>query len=58
MAQLIREWVMLCEQCIKETRNDRSLTHPPLQNPKEHIIAPKDAMQIDLVPELPPTGGF
>ena len=24
----------------------------------EHITAPKDAMQIDLVPELPPSGGF
>ena len=33
MVQLIREWVMSCEQCIRESRNDRSLTRPPLQNP-------------------------
>ena len=58
MAQLFREWVMSCEQCIRESRIHRSFTHPPLQNPNEHITAPKDAMQIDLVAELPPTGGY
>ena len=46
---------MSCEQCIRESRIDRSLTRPPLQNPNEHINAPEDAMQIDLVPELPPS---
>ena len=58
MAQLIREWVMSCEECIRESRIDRSLTRPPLQNPNEHITTPEDAMQIDLVPELPPSGGY
>ena len=48
---------MLCEQCLRESRIDRSLTCPALQNTNEHITAPKDAMQIDLVPELPPYGG-
>ena len=55
-AQLIRKWVISCEQCIRETRIDRGLT--PLQNPNEHVTAPEDAMQIDLVPELPPSGGY
>ena len=58
MAQLIREWVMSCEQCIRESRIHRNLTRPPLQNPNEHITAPEDAIQIDLVPELPPSGGY
>ena len=49
---------MSCEQCIKESRNDRSLTRPPVQNPNEHNTAPEDAMQIELVPELPPSGGY
>ena len=57
MAQLIREWVMSCENCIRESRIHRNLTRPPLQNPNEYITAPEDAMQIDLVPELPPSGG-
>ena len=49
---------MSCEQCIKESRIDRSLTRPPLQNPNEYITSPEDAMQSDLVPELPPSGGY
>ena len=47
---------MSCEQCIRDSRIHRSLTRPPLQNPNEHITAPEDAMQINLVPELPPSG--
>ena len=58
IAQLIRVWVMSCEQCIRESRIDRSLTRFPLQNPNQHITAPEDAMQIDLVPELSPSGGY
>ena len=49
MAKLIIQWVMLCEQCIKESRVDDRFTRPALQNPIEHIAAPEDAMQIDLV---------
>ena len=57
-AQLIREWVISYEQCIRESRIDPSLTRLPLQKPNEHITAPEDAIQIDLVPELPPSGGY
>ena len=49
---------MSCEQCIRESRIHRSLTRPPLQNPNEHITAPEDAMQIDLVTGLPASGGY
>ena len=58
MAQLIREWVLSCEQCLRESRINPRLTRPPLQNPNEYITAPEDAMQIDLVPGLPPSGGY
>ena len=44
---------MSCEQCIIESRNDLSFTRPPRQKPNEHIIVPKDAMQIGWVPDLP-----
>ena len=30
----------------------------PLQNTNENFSAPEDAMQIDLVPEIPPSGGY
>ena len=29
-----------------------------MRNPNEHITAPENAMQIDLVPELGPSGGY
>ena len=57
MAQLIREWVMSCEHCFRESRFEHSFNRPPLQNPNEHITAPENAKQTDLVPELPPSGG-
>ena len=38
------------------SRIDRSLLRPSLQNPNEHIN--EDAMQIDWVPELTPSGGY
>ena len=49
---------MSCEHCIRESRIHRSLTRPPLRNPNEHLTAPEDAMQNELVPELPPSGGY
>ena len=58
MEKLIRQWVMSCEQCIRKSRVDDRLTRPALQNPSENITAPGDAMQIDLVPDLPPSGGY
>ena len=58
MAQLIREWVMSFEQCIRELRINPQLNRPPLQNPNQYITAPEDAMQFDLVPGFPPSGGY
>ena len=58
MAQLIREWILSCEQCLRESQNNPPLTRPPLQKPNEYSTAPEDAMQIDLVPGLPPSGGY
>ena len=51
-------WVVSCEQCLRESRIITRLTRPPLQNPNEYHTAPEDAMQIDLVPGLPPSGGY
>ena len=58
MLHIIKEWVMSCGQGTKETRIDRSLTRSPQKNPNEHITAPEDAMQVDLVAEFPPSGGY
>ena len=58
MAQLIREWVLSCEQRLREARINLRLTRHPLQNPNEYLTAPEDAMHIDLVPGFPPSGGY
>ena len=58
MAKLITVWVTSFEQCIREAQIDCIVTRPSLQNTNEHITAPENAMQIDLVPELPPSGGY
>ena len=49
---------MSSNQCIRESAIDRRLTRPPLQNPSLHITASEDTMEIDEVPELPPSGGY
>ena len=53
---MMKRWVKSCQKGITESRIHR--TRLPQQNPNEHITAPEDAMQIDLVPELPPSGGY
>ena len=58
LAHLINEWVMRCDQCIRETRIDRSSSHPPLQNRNKLTTAPEHAMQIASVPELSPSSGY
>ena len=39
MAQLIKEWVISCEQGNKELRINRRLDRPPLRSPNEYITA-------------------
>ena len=61
MARISGEWVMSCEQCLKESRINPQFTRPPLQSPHEYITVPEepeDAVQIDLMPGLPPSGGY
>ena len=58
MGKLIRQWLMSCEHCIRESRVKDRLTRLALQNPSEHITAAEDAMQIDFVPEPLPSGGY
>ena len=55
MAQLIKGWLMSIEQCIKESRINRSLSSPPHQILIDITTTPEDAMQIDLVPESHPS---
>ena len=49
---------MSCEQCLKKSRINPRLNRLLLQILNEYITSPEDAMQIDLVPGLPQSGGY
>ena len=58
MGQLIRKWAMSFKQSVRESTIDNRLARLPLQNPNEQVTGAENAMRIDLVPELPPSGGY
>ena len=49
---------MSCKKSINESWIDDRLTRLPLPTLSEHITGLEDAQQINLVPELPPSGGY
>ena len=57
-AKLVRKWVNGCETCIKDKRINNELITPELLSLPEWTLGPEDAMQIDLLPNLPPSGGY
>ena len=57
MAQLIRNWSCHARKAMRNAWFDNRFAHPFLQNPSERITGPKNAMQIDSVPEVSPSGG-
>ena len=58
IAKNIKFWVQGCEYCIKDKRNPNPSITPELLILSEWDIGPEDAMQIDLLPNLPPSGGY
>ena len=59
IAKFVRKWINGCETCINNKRIRNELIPPPeLLNLPEWILGPEDAMQIDLLPNLPPSGGY
>ena len=58
IAKIVRKWVNGCETCIKDKRTPNELINPELLNLPEWTLGPEDAMQIDLLPNLPPSGGY
>ena len=58
IATYVRNWVRDCEICIHEKRINFSRITPELIHIPEWDLGPEDLMQIDLLPELPPSGGY
>ena len=57
IATYVRNWVLDCEICIQDKRiNDTRIT-PELILIPERDLGPEEIMQINLLSELPPSGG-
>ena len=58
MAKHVKKWVEGCEECARDKRILNATITTELLNLPEWDLGPEDAMQIDLLPNLPPSGGF
>ena len=54
----VRNWVRDGELCIQDKRINNTRITPDLIHILEWDLGPEDLMQIDLMPELPPSGGY
>ena len=54
----VRNWVRDCEICIHDKRINNTRINPELIHIPEWDLGPEDLMQIDLLRELPPSGGY
>ena len=58
MATHVRDWVPDCAICIQDKRiNNSRITTETIHIP-EWDLGPKDFLQIEFLPELPPSGGY
>ena len=58
IAPYVRNWVRDCEICIHDKRINNTRITPELIHIPEWDLGPEDLLQIDLLPELPPSGGY
>ena len=58
LAKHIKSWVMNCQDCIKNKRINHNQLRPELLNCPEFDLGTEDALQMDVVPNLPPSGGY
>ena len=58
MAKHVKKWVEGCEECARDKRVPSETMTPELLNLSEWDLGPEDAMQLDLLPNLPPRGGY
>ena len=58
IAPYVRNWVRDCEICFHDKRINNTRITPELIHIPERDLGPEDLMQIDLLPKLPPSGGY
>ena len=57
-AKIVLKWVQGCEICMKDKRTKNQSITPDLLNLPEWDLGSEDTLQIDLSPNLPPSGGY
>ena len=58
IAKYIRNWVTKCQMCIQNKRINNDLLKTELLNCPEWVLGPEDILQMDIFPNLPPSGGY
>ena len=58
LATYLRNWVRDCKICIKDKRVSKTRITPELIHIPERDLGPEELMQINLLSELPPSGGY
>ena len=58
IAKHVKKWVEGCVTCAKDKKVSNNTITPELLNLPEWDLGPEDAMQIDLLPNLPTSGGY
>ena len=57
-AKHVKKWVECCKTCARDKRVPNNTITPELLNLPEWDLGPQDAMNIDLLPNLPTSGGY
>ena len=58
IAKYIKKWVSNCQTCIQTKRINNDLLRTELLNCPEYDLGPEDILQMDILPNLPPSGGY
>ena len=58
IAKYIKKWVNNCQICIQTKRINNDLLRTELLNCPEWDLGPEDILQMDILPNLPPSGGY
>ena len=58
MAKYVKKWVEGCKRCARDKRVPNATITPELLNLPEWNLGPGNAMEIDLLPNLSPSGGY
>ena len=58
MAKYIKQWVSYCQVCFQAKRINNDLLRTELLNCPEWDLGPEDILQMDILPNFPPSGGY